>query len=191
MSLPVKVMIKRTGKAVTEIVAGAGLEGLAVVHHALHGIGLLGTVELLLIRLAASDHGHGQHVLQEIGIDVQHPHGLFPGLLGGGVHGVALLPQELPVAQEGAAGLLPAQDGAPLVIQLGQVPVGVDDVFIVLAEQGLGGGADAVALLQLLAAAHGDPGALRGEALHMVLLLLKQGLRDEYGQVRHSHGPAF
>ena len=87
------------------------------------------------------------------------------------------------MAQEGAAGLLPAQDGAPLVIQLGQVPVGVDDVFIVLAEQGLAGGTDAVALLQLFAAAHGDPGALGGKALHMVLLLLEQGLGDEHGQV--------
>ena len=84
---------------------------------------------------------------------------------------------------EGAAGLLPAQDGAPLVVQLGQVPVGVDDVLIVLTEQGLGGGADAVALLQLLAAAVGDPGALGGEALHVVLFLLEQALRDEHGQV--------
>ncbi len=132
---------------------------------------------------AAPDHGHGQHVLHKVRVDVQHPHGLLAGLFLGGVHGVALLPQELPVAQEGAAGLLPAQDGAPLVVQLGQVPVGVDDVLVVLAEQGLGGGTDAVALLQLLAAAVGDPGALGGEALHMVLLLLEQGLGDEHGQV--------
>ena len=116
-------------------------------------------------------------------MNFSYPHGLFPGLFLGGVHGVALLPQELPVAQEGAAGLLPAQDGAPLVVQLGQVPVGVDDVLIVLAEQGLGGGADAVALLQLLAAAVGHPGALGGEALHVVLLLLEQALGDEHGQI--------
>ena len=142
---------------------GAGLEGLLVVHHALHGIGA-SRRELLLVGLAALHHRHGQVVLAEVGVDVEHPQGLLHGLLRGGVHGVALLPQELPVAQEGAAGLLPAQDGAPLVVQLGQVPVGVDDVLIVLAEQGLGGGADAVALLQLLAAAVGDPGALGGEA---------------------------
>ena len=87
------------------------------------------------------------------------------------------------MAQEGAAGLLPAQDRAPLVVQLGQVPVGVDNVFIVLTEQGFRGGTDAVALLQLLAAAVGDPGALRGKALHMVLLLLEQGLGDQHGQI--------
>ena len=88
------------------------------------------------------------------------------------------------MAQEGAAGLLPAQDAAPLVVELGQVPVGVDDVLVVLAEQGLAGGADAVALLQLLTAAAGDPGALGGEALHVVLLLLQQALGDEHG---HGH----
>ena len=87
------------------------------------------------------------------------------------------------MTQEGPGGLFPAQDRAPLVVQLGQVPVGVDHVLIVLAEQGLGGRTDAVALLQLLAAAHGHPGALRGKALHMVLLLLEQAFGDEDGQV--------
>ena len=129
------------------------------------------------------DHRHGQNIFQEVGVDVQHLLGLCPSLLGVGVHGVALLPQELPVAEEGAGGFLPAEDGAPLVVELGQVPVGVDDVFIVFTEQGLRGGADAVTLLQGVAAAVGDPGALRGKALHVVLFLLEQGLRDEHGQV--------
>ena len=87
------------------------------------------------------------------------------------------------MAEEGAGGLLPPEDGAPLVVQLGQVPVGLDDGPEVLAEQGLGGGADAAPLLQLLRAPHGDPGALGGKALHVVLLLLEQGLGDEHGQV--------
>ena len=171
------------GEAVAEVVAGARLEGLVVVHHALHGVGFLRAVELLLLRLPAPEHGHGQEVLHKVRVDVQHPHGLFPGLLLGGVHGVALLPEELPVAEEGAGGLLPAEDAAPLVIELGQVPPGVDDVGVMLAEEGLGGGADGQAVLQLLAAAHGDPGALGGEALHMVLLLLEQGLGNQHGEV--------
>ena len=182
--------VEGAGEAVAEVVGGAGLEGLLVVHHALHGIGGLGAGELLLVGLAALHHGHGQVVLAEIGVDVEHALGLGDGLLGGGVHGVALLPQELPVAEEGAGGLLPPQDGAPLVIQLGQIPVGVDDVGVVLAEQGLGGGADAVALLQLLRAAHGHPGALGGKALHVVLLLLEQTLGDQHGQV-HVLMPGF
>ena len=175
--------VKGGGKAVPEVVGGAGLKGLLVVHHALHGVGGLSAGELLLVGLAALHHGHGQVVLAEVGVDVEHALGLGDGLLGGGVHGVALLPQELPVAQEGAGGLLPAQDGAPLVVELGQVPVGVDDVGIVLAEQGLRGGPDAVALLQLLRAAVGHPGALGGEALHVVLLLLEQALGDQHGEI--------
>ena len=182
--------VESLGKAVAEVVAGAGLEGLVVVHHALHGVGLLRAVELLLVGLAALDDRHGQHVLHEVRVDVQHPHGLFPGLFGGGVHGVALLPQELPVAEEGPGGLFPPQHAAPLVVQLGQVPPGVDDVGVVLTEQGLRGGADAEPVLQLLAAAHGDPGALRGEALHVVLLLLEQGLRNQHGQI-HVLVPQF
>ena len=30
---------------------------------------------------------------------------------------------------------------------------------------------------------HGNPGALRGEALHMVLLLLEQGLGDQHREI--------
>ena len=181
--LPREGDVESPGEAVPEVVGGARLEGLFVVHHALHGIGGLGAGELLLLRLAALHHRHGQVVLTEVGVDVQHPLGLLDGLLGGGVHGVALLPQKLPVAQERAGGLLPAQHGGPLVIQLGEIPVGVDHIFIVLAEQRLGGGADAHALLQLLAAAIGDPGALGGKALHVVLLLLEQGLGNQHGQI--------
>ena len=88
------------------------------------------------------------------------------------------------MAEEGPGGLLPPENAAPLVVEQGQVPPGVDDVAPVVAEQGLGGGADTQFLLQLLTAAQSDPGALGGEALHMVLLLLEQGLRDEHG---HGH----
>ena len=55
---------------------------------------------------------------------------------------------------------------------------------IVLAKERLRGGADAHTLLQLLAAAHGDPGALGGKALDVVLLLLQEALRN---QRRHGH----
>ena len=175
--------IKCLGKAVAEVVAGARLEGLVVVHHTLHRVGLLCAVELLLVGLAALDDRHSQHVLHEVRVDVQHLHGLFPGLFGGGVHGVALLPQEFPMAQEGAGGLFPPQHAAPLVVQLGQVPPGVDDVGIMFAEERLRSGADSAAVLQLLTAAHSDPRTFGCKALHMVLLLLEQGLRDQHRQV--------
>ena len=181
--------IKGPGEAVAEIVGGAGLEGLPVVHHALDGIGGLGAVELLLVGLLAPGDGHGQHVFTEVGVDVQHLPGEVLGFLRSGVHGVAFLPQKLPVTQEGPGGLLPAQHAAPLVVLQGQIPVGLDDLGEVIAEQGLRGGTDAVALLQLLAAAHGDPGAFGSKAFHMVLLLLQQAFRNQQGHidVLHAH----
>ena len=169
------------GKAVPEIVAGARLQGLAVVHHALDGVGVLRPGELLLLGLVAAYHGHGQLRLAQLGVYLQHLPRLLQGLLGRGVYRVPLLPEEFAPAQEGAGGLLPAQHAAPLVVEAGQVAPGVHHMAPVLAEERLAGGADAQPLRQLLAAAHGHPGALGGKALHMVLLLLQQALRYEHG----------
>ena len=104
------------GELVAEEMAGAGLEGLVVLHHGLDGIGGLGTGEFLLVGLAALHHRHGQRVLAHIGVAVQLLLRLSHGLLGGLMDGVALLPPELAAAQERAGGLFPADDAAPLVI---------------------------------------------------------------------------
>ena len=175
--------VERAGKAVAEIVRRAGLQGLPVVHHALDRIGRLRAVELLLLGLLAARDGHGQHLLAEIGIDVEHPLGLLARLLGSGMHGVPLLPEELAVTQEGTAGLFPAQHAAPLVIHLRQVAVGLDHVAEMLTEQRLRRRTDAKPLLKLVAAAHRDPRALRREALDVILLLLQQGFRDQHRHI--------
>ena len=86
---------------------------------------------------------------------------------------MTLLPQELYGAQERAGGLLPADNGAPLVIVLRQVAVGLHDLLIQFAEQGFGSRANAQALLQLLVAAVGYPCHFGSKALDMVLLLLQ------------------
>ena len=99
------------------------------------------------------------------------------------MHGVSLLPQELGCPQEGAGGLFPAYHIAPLVVQLGQVAVGLDDILVVLAEQRLGCGADDQALGELILPADGDDGAFRREALHMILFLLEQAFRNEHGHI--------
>ena len=178
------------GEAVAEVVAGAGLQRLVVVHHALDGVGVLRAGELLLVGLVAAQHGHGQQVLADVGVYLEHLPRLVQSLLGGGVDGVTLLPEELASAQEGAGGLLPAEHAAPLVVETGQVAPGVDYVAPVLAEQRLAGGADAQPLGQLLAAADGDPRALGREALNVVFFLLKQALGDEqrHGDVLVSRG---
>ncbi len=110
--------------------------------------------------------------------------GFLPGFLFCGVGGVAFLPPKFPRAQEGAGGLFPADHAAPLVIELGQIPPGLDDMGIVFAKQRFGGGAHAKTLLQPFGAAVGDPGHLRRKAFHMVLFLIQQRLWDKQ---RHSH----
>ena len=173
--------VELPGKAIAEEVAGAGLEGLLVVHHALDGVGIHRAGELLLVGLVASDHRHGKIVLTEIRIHLKLVQRLLPGLLLGGMEGVAFLPQKLSASQEGAGGLFPTEHRTPLVVQHGQVTPGMHNMAPVVAEKGLGGRTDAQALGQLLAAAYSDPGTLGGEALHMILLLLKQALGDEHG----------
>ena len=155
-----------------------------VLHHGLNGVGRLGPGELFLIGLAALYHGHSQGIPAEIGVAVQLLLSLGNGLLGGLVDGVALLPPELTGSQEGTGGLFPPDDGAPLVIEHGQLPVALEHIVPVVAEHGLGGGPEGQALLQLLAAAVGDPGHLRGKALYQFPFLFQQALRDQHG---HSH----
>ena len=125
-------------EAVTEVVRGAGLKRLAVVHHGLDRVGVLCTGEALLRGLFALDDRDGQPFLEELRVDVQHAQGLLHRLLGGCVDGMTLLPPELTGTQERTGGLFPTDDRAPLVVQLGQVTPGLDDVGVVLAEQSLG-----------------------------------------------------
>lgn len=100
------------------------------------------------------------------------------------MHGVTFLPQEFTGAQERTGGLFPTDHAAPLVVQLWQVTVGLDDIFVMVAEQGLGGRTDAQAFLQLFGAAVGDPCYFGSKTFYMVLFLLEQAFRDEQ---RHCH----
>ena len=167
-----KFNIKSLGKAVAEVVGGAGLQRLAVMHHAFDGIGRFGAVELFLVGLLAPGHGHGKHILTEVGIHIQHGLGESLGFLRSGVNGVPFLPQKFPVAQERPGSLLPTQDAAPLIILHGKIPVGLKDMGEMLTEKGLRGGPDGIPLLQLVHTAMGDPRTLRGKSFHMVFLLL-------------------
>ena len=56
---------------IAEVVAGAALQGLAVLHHGFDGIGSLRTGELLLIGLAALDNRDGQVLLADVCVAVQ------------------------------------------------------------------------------------------------------------------------
>ncbi len=100
---------------------------------------------------------------------------------------VAFLPQELHGAEERTRRLLPADNGAPLVVYLRKVAVGVHDVRIEIAEQRLRSRAHAHLLLQRLAAALGHPGNFGRKAFHMILLFIQQALGDEHREIAVLH----
>ena len=185
------------GKVLSEEVGRAALQRLAVLHHGLDGVGVEGAGEALRLALHALDDGDGEPLLAKVRIDVEHLLGLLLGLLLGGVGGMALLPQKLARAQEGARAHLPAHHVAPLVAHQGQVAVGVDPVLIGIPDDGLGGGADDELLLEagvgvhhhtlavgvVLEAVVSDHGALLGEALHVLGLAAEERLGDEQGEI--------
>ena len=95
------------------------------------------------------------------------------------MHGVTLLPEKFTAAQEGAGSLFPANDVAPLIIELRQIAPRMDYILIVIAEQRLGGRAHAHTLLQLVIPSVCHPCDLRSKALYMLLLLIKKRLGNK------------
>ena len=174
-------------EAVAEVVAGTGLQCLAVMHQRFNGIGRFRAGKFLLIGLLALDDRDREDVAAEIRVDVQHHFGAFSRLFCGRVDGMAFLPPEFGRAQERTGRLLPADHGAPLVVKLRQVAVGFHRVAEQFAEQRFGGRAHAEPLRQLLVSAHGDPGHLGGKAFHVILFLLQQAFGDEQRQSHVLH----
>ena len=160
------------------------MQAFAVVHHGFDGVGSFCAGEFFRVGLFTADDRHCQLLLAEISVQVQNHLGFCNSFLCGFVHGVTFLPQEFTGAQERTGGLFPTDHAAPLVVQLWQVAIGFDDIFVVVAEQGLGGWTDAQAFLQLFGAAVGDPCYFGSKTFYMVLFLLEQAFRDEQ---RHCH----
>ena len=163
---------ERAGKSVAEVVARAGLQRLAVVHEGLDRVGRLGAGKFFLVGLAALDHRDRQELLAEVRVDVEHLLGAGLRLLSGRVDRVTFLPQKLHGAEERTRRLLPAHYRAPLVVNLGQIAVGVHDVGVEVAEQRLGRRTHAHFLLQRLAAALGHPCNLGGKSFYVILLFI-------------------
>ena len=86
--------IKRSCKAVAEIVRGATLKSNAVVHHRLNGVGLHSARKLLLLGLSSRNCGDSQSLAVEVLVALEHTKSLLSCILLGLVHGVSLLPQK-------------------------------------------------------------------------------------------------
>ena len=79
-------------KAVTEVMAGSGLQCFSVVHQGLNGIGSLRACKFLFIGLLSADNRNSQHLLTEVCVQIQHLDGSCLSFLCGCVSGVDLLP---------------------------------------------------------------------------------------------------
>ena len=173
---------------------GAGLEGLAVLHHRFDAERVDGAREAFAFGLAALDDRHRHVVLGKVGVHLEHLVGLFDGFSLGRVDRVAFLPEELGSTEEETRAHLPADDVGPLVDEDREITVRLDPLRVGLADDGLGSRADDERLLELAGGdeltirAHfetrvGDDGAFLGEAVDVRGFLLDVADRDEEREV--------
>ncbi len=139
--------------------------------------------ESLGVALAPHHRGNRQFVDIEVVVDVDHLERALLRLLGGRVRRVPLLPEEFARAQERTGPLLPADDGAPLIDENGQIAVTLHPLGEDRADDGLRRGPDGEALFQLPGAAHRHPCDLGREPLDVLRLLGEHRLGDEQGKV--------
>jgi hypothetical protein len=96
---------------------------------------------------------------------------------------MTLLPQELRGTKEGTGSLLPSYYVTPLIIELGKITVGMNYIFIMLAEKSLGRGTNRKTLGKSVLTAKGYPSALGSKALNVVLLFLKKAFGDKHRHI--------
>ncbi len=187
------------GKVLSEEVGGAGLNGLAVLHHGFNREGLNRSREAFVFGLFTGDGGDGKHVALEVFVDLVHGVGLFDGFFLRFVGGVAFLPQEFCRAQEDAWAHFPAHDVAPLVDLKGQVAVGfrptgksgtddsfrsrTNDVFVSQLARRNHLGLACFRVLDGFEAVMRDNGTFSRKTFSMLGFLLQVGDRDEHGEV--------
>ena len=180
------------GEIGAEIVAGAGLQCLAILHHGLDRPCFDRAGETLILRLLAGDHRHGEVFLCAGAIDFEHPHGVLFRVGHIFMRGMPFLPQEFAGAQEHAGAHFPAHDIGPLVGQQWQVTPALHPARHRIADNRLGGRTDYQRLFELRFGigdqpaftvgdqpVMGDHRHFLGEAFDMLRLTLEIRQRDE------------
>ena len=175
--------VEGLGEAVAEEVGGAALQSHAVVHHGLNGVGLLCSCELFLLGLSAGVGGDRQALRVKVLVDLQHLQGFFSRFFFCCVHGVTLLPQELTCTEERTGVLFPSYNRAPLIVELGKVSPGINNVSIVLTEKCFRRRSYAETLCKRLASAHSYPSNLGSKSFNVLLLLVKKRFGYEHRHV--------
>ena len=186
--------VTRLGEVLTEVVRGAGLQGLAVLHHRFDAKGIDGAWEAFAFGLAALDDRHRHVVFREVGIDLEHLVRLFDSFGFRRMDGVAFLPEELGGAKEEARAHFPADDVSPLVDEDREVAIRLHPLRVSFANDGLRGRSDDERLLELarrdefairagFEARVGDDGTFLGEAIDVRGFLLNVANRNEEREV--------
>ena len=175
--------VKCLCKAIAKVVGGTALQSHTVVHHRLNGVGLFSACKLFLFGLSAGVSGDSKSLCIEVLINLEHLEGFLSCFFLGLVHGVTLLPEEFCGTQEGTGGLFPTNNVAPLVIELGQIAIGLNDVAEMLAEECFGCGANDQSLGELILTANGNDSTFGSEALNVILFLLQKRFGNEHGHI--------
>ena len=175
--------IKRSCKAVTEIVRSTALKRNAVMHHRLDGVGFHSACELFLLGLLTRNCGDRESFTVKVLIALEHIEGFLSCLCLALVHGVSLLPQELRGTQERTGCLFPSYNVTPLIIKLRKVTVRMNYIFIVIAEKCFRGRTNYKALSELILSTHGNYCALGSKACNVILFLLQKALRDKHRHI--------
>ena len=187
------------GEILPQEVGGPCLDGLAVLHHGFHRVGLFRSGEAFRLRLFPWNGGDGEHVPLEFFINLVHGEGFLNGFLAGFMGRMPFLPQEFRRAQEDSRPHFPAHHVAPLVDFEGQVPVTGGPAGESRADDGFRGGTDDEGFRKLPGGNHaclaggfillrfqpvvGDYGAFRGEAFGMLRFLFQIGDRNQEGEI--------
>mmetsp|Transcript_36259 Transcript_36259/g.91114 ORF Transcript_36259/g.91114 Transcript_36259/m.91114 type:complete len:471 (+) Transcript_36259:51-1463(+) len=185
--------LKHLGKVRAQAVRGRALDAAPGGRHkGLHRRGVQAAGKLLRLGLDALDDRHAEQLLVHALVQVQDLPHLHLRLGLGGKGGVPLLPQKLAAADEGRGVLeLPAHDVGPLVQLERQVAVAADPLRVVGVHHRLRGGADGQRHVQLRLPRPRHPRHLRGEALHVILLLCQRRLRHKQREVAVLHAHAL
>ena len=167
------------GKTISEVMACTGLKSFSIVHQGLDGVSSLSTCKFLFICLLAFNNRNCKNFLTEICIDVQHLDGTLLSFLCCCMCCMSFLPQELSGTKERTCCFLPANNRAPLIVNLRKVSVGLDLFLVEIAEQSLGSRTYAKSLLKQIKTAMSYPCNLRGKTFYMIFLFIKKRLRDK------------
>jgi hypothetical protein len=176
--------LEGTGEILPQVVAGARLQRLVVLHQGFAAVGPEGAREALAVGLAPGDDRHRHPLLHERAIHAEHPQRLFFGFGLGGMGRVPLLPQELGRPEEEPGAELPAHHVGPLVDQEREVAVALDPLGVHRVDDRFRRRPDDQRLLQLLPAAVRHHGGLGREAFHVLRLAREEALGNEERKVR-------